>query len=146
MRRPFKDIRLIGPFAQLRNFNQGSGSDMQVEYTLLYSSPQIPSRFDAPDEVVESTINTVERQLRTQFDLSASQYAVFTESIVPEDMRQDGNLLVVKLKGVSMSSTEAARLQDELIMTRGSMIGIDQVESQLYEKDFFLDSDSTKVE
>lgn len=145
MKRPFADKRPIGPFMELLSFNQGE-SGMDVEYTLLFSSPSIPSSYNASKETIDATVSMVENELRRQFDLSESQYTVFTESIVPEEMRQDGNLLVVKLKGVNMTDGKAATLQDDLARgLRGKVIH-GEVDSMLYKNDFFMDSNAREIE
>jgi len=142
MKRPLADKRPIGPFTEMLSFSQGP---TDVEYTMLYASPAVPSHVDASDAIINSFTSQVERALRVELDLNDSQYDVFTESIVAEDLRRDGNMLVVKLMNVGMSDSEAMEAAQDLKDEIKTVGGVDELDGVVYRNDFFKDSNAEKI-
>lgn len=143
MKRPLKDVRPIGPFTESLNFSHTLTGD--VDYTMLYAAPGVPSHVDASDEIITSFISLVERSLRMELDLPESQYEVSTESIVAEDLRQDGNMLVVKLMDVAMNDSEATQAGSELRDALEDAAVMRDVDGAVYKFDFFKDANSEKI-
>jgi len=143
MERPLKDVRPIGPFTESLDFSRVITGD--VDYTMLYAAPGVPSHVDASDEIITSFISLVEQSLRIELDLSESQYNVSTESIVAEDLRQDGNMLVVKLIDVGMNDTDAIQAGSDLREALEDAAVMKNVDGAVYKHDFFKDANSEKI-
>lgn len=144
MKRPLSEVRPIGPFTEKLNFS--SNNDEDVDYTMLYAAPGIPSHVDAPEEMIMSFTSLVERTLRMELGLSNSQYNVFTESIVAEKLRQDGNMLVVKLMGVDLTESEAIEATEVVGEDIEDKTGVRNPDSAVFTNDFFLDSNVEQLD
>lgn len=143
MRRPLSEYRVLGPITEKLNFNQSNDSD--IEYTIAYTGPAIPSKIDAPDDMVEQLVSEVERTLNIDLDLNPNQYEVFTESIILEELPKEGNMLVVKLKNVNMSENEAIELSKELQEDIENSV-FDDLNRAVFEKDLFTSPESVMID
>lgn len=143
MQRPLSEYRVLGPITEKLNFNQSNDSD--IEYTIAYTGPAIPSKIDAPDDMVEQLVSEVERTLNIDLDLNPNQYEVFTESIILEELPKEGNMLVVKLKNVNMSENEAIELSKELQEDIENSV-FDDLNRAVFEKDLFTSPESVMID
>jgi hypothetical protein len=148
MRRPLANKRPIGPFinisgGQSDQFSQSSELNEEagdVLYTLLYSSPNVPG-FGRQVDVTESTI---ESEVTRSTSLTRENTEILIESIVPKNMRQDGNLIVIKVMA-DMDTDDVVRLSKDIEDSLEST-GIDPVSRAVYTNDFFKDSNVEQID
>lgn len=140
MNRPLADIRPVGPVLL---FNQRRSDavphDARVDYTILFSSPGIPSTEGAPASVVKSFVARAGTITRNVFDIEKSQHQIFTEYIVAMGMRDDGAMLVIKLFDVSINDEEVVEGAREVLdkMDGTFILDKDKTDMKVYRGDFF---------